>query len=411
MIDVKRILNPSGTQASLLTTNNLRCTIDDWGSMVSSFSYISDDKTISLNTPFHFKGYNKSLDEEKNPSYWQFNQLLYKLGGSYFSFPNYGNSCEYKGLYFSQNSPIKYRVVRYGTDPLTKGVWILSKSITENLDNFEIRKIDFIIPDHSMLYTALTFENKTNETKRATLGSTCFVTAPMLETNCVVQSNSTIYSTYLPNSVYEDISVLEPGARFSDLKRVPTKDGKVIDLSIINTRNNSCDFVTGKVNPNNRVGWSAIVNPNKKMIALHYFMGEKGILDEEDIVLKYHNLEFNNGGRKTTPYSLYDGGDDLTNYVTLGSSISYGTLGLADSVNKEKFLENDTSIEIPANSFKRVCYAQGLCPYENVRLNQGFYQVEPVIEGLVLKRTKSWALIECDSTFHYLKTLEKRLRG
>lgn len=411
MIDVKRILNPAGSQATLLSTNNLRCTIDDWGSMVSSFTYLGYDDSLNLNTPFHFKGYDKSIEDETNPSFWKFSQLLYKLGGSYFSFPNYGESCQHEDMYYSKNSPIKYRVVRYGTDPATRGVWCLSKSVTDNLEDFEIRKIDLIIPDHSVLYTAITFENKSDKVKSATLGSTTYITAPMLETNSMVLSNSTSYSTHLPNSSYEDTSRLAPNTKFSDLRKAPLKDGGHVDLSVIKQNTGFCEGVIGKVNPNSRVGWSAVVNPNRKMVAVNYFLGEKGILDSEDLILQFHNFEFNSGGMKTTPYALYDGGEDMTNYVTLGASIGHGSLGLASAIENPSFLKNDTSVVIEPNSFKRVCYAQALAPYENARIGQGFYSIEPVIEGLVLKRTKSWALIECDSTFHYLKTLEKRLRS
>ncbi len=410
MIDVKRIINQSNEQSSLLSTDNIRCTIDDWGSMVSSFSYVGGDEIVHLNRPFHFKGYQKSINDENNPSFWQFSQLLYKLGGSYFSFPNYGDGCQYKDMYYSFNSPIKYRVVRYGTDAATKGIWILSKSITDNLDDFEIRKIDFIIPSHNALYTAITFENKSDEDKIATLGSTTFLTDPMLETDSIIQSNSIMYSTHSRYSEFEDISRLAYERKFKDLRKVPLKDGGTIDLSVFKGAQGYCDNIIGKVNPNSKIGWSAVVNPNKKMVAIHYFLGNDGIKDPEDIILNYHNFTFNSGGRRKTPYSLYDGGEDMTSYITLGSSIGHGSLGLNSAFSTQTFLDRDTYITIKSKEFKRVCYAQILSPYSIPRISQGFYSVEPVVEGLLLKRTKSKELIECDSTFHYLKTLEKRLR-
>lgn len=53
--------------------------------------------------------------------------------------------------------------------------------------------------------------------------------------------------------------------------------------------------------------------------------------------------------------------------------------------------------------------AQAFASYDNPRISSGFYSLEKEPGALVLKRTKSYALIPCDYTFSSLRTLAEKL--
>ena len=54
-------------------------------------------------------------------------------------------------------------------------------------------------------------------------------------------------------------------------------------------------------------------------------------------------------------------------------------------------------------------HARAFAPYENARLGGNFHSLEQTLEGILLKRTKTTALIPADPSFHAARTLAKRL--
>jgi len=54
-------------------------------------------------------------------------------------------------------------------------------------------------------------------------------------------------------------------------------------------------------------------------------------------------------------------------------------------------------------------YGTAFTNFENGKVSAGVQSVEQVVEGIVLKRGKAWAFIECDSTFHFLKRMEEKV--
>lgn len=395
MIDIKRVVNPIGQLASFLNTSKVSAIIDDYSSMLSSCVFNDGKKTLILRPTF--SNYRERDFNQDNKDFWQNNELLNKMGISYFSIPNY------KGLeYCEDNIYDSYRVIRYGTDPITKGVWTLN---TASNKAYRIRKIDFIIPDQSVLYTAVTFENLLDIDIEIVYSLDTYLGSSILENNSFIQSNSYDYYAHSNSN-----SRLAENKGFLDLKKGPLKDGSFVDLTLFKTDEGYNDYISGAVNKENEISYNALVNPNTKSIFLQYATSCNGILDEEDIVFNYHNFDINSAGKDYPPFSYARESRDQSNFINMGFSSSYANKGLNASINQKTFLDKDTTLRIKPKSFHRISYASAFTSYDNPRFSMGFYTITPVAEGLVIKRTKSWMLLECDSTFYFLKTLEKRLR-
>ncbi|NCC65836.1 MAG: hypothetical protein EOM15_14405, partial [Spirochaetia bacterium] len=83
--------------------------------------------------------------------------------------------------------------------------------------------------------------------------------------------------------------------------------------------------------------------------------------------------------------------------------------GMHNAQASDAIMGAETTVTVKSGETRSLFYATAFAPYDNNRIGGNFYTVEQVVEGLVLKRTKSYAFIPADSTFHCLRTLSKRL--
>jgi hypothetical protein len=95
--------------------------------------------------------------------------------------------------------------------------------------------------------------------------------------------------------------------------------------------------------------------------------------------------------------------------INCGSGTNNLYSGLEHVKAGDQVMGSDSTVVIKPGETKTLYYASAFCPYDNNRIGGNFSTVEQVVEGIVLKRTKSWAFIPADSTFHCLKELTKRL--
>jgi len=115
------------------------------------------------------------------------------------------------------------------------------------------------------------------------------------------------------------------------------------------------------------------------------------------------------GGRTFNPWALYEGGADQTFCLGLENSTGFYANGIEKAVQAKTLLDVETTVTIPAGKRRVQRYGTALTSYDQGKMSSGIASVEQVVEGIVLKRGKSWAFIESDSTFHFLKEMEKKL--
>lgn len=411
-MDIRRIPLWEGRGAAVLTNDLVRAVIEDQGAMALELSVeLPSGGRVNAHAIPWFRGSGTSVYSDENRDFWRNNSLLYQKAGSYFCFPNFGAACQDGPVFheadgYSANG--YWMVERYGTDSTFGGAWMLSSLTSREAGNrWNIKKVDMLLPGHPVLYTSCTIANNgdaplhANAAWRNTLGS------PFLESGCLLNSSAEQWI-----SVEQSLSGINgriaTDTLFDDLRKAPLKSGGTVDLTQITGMTGSTDFLAGAIPATSRLGWNSVLNPRQQLLYFTFFPGPAA-LEDGDVPLNFNYFLMDYGGRQLTPWTLYDGGTSQIFNLGCGSGTSFLEEGIVRSVRRQTLMNRPTTISLDPGEAKTVWYGSVLVPYENPRIGGNFYAVEQVVEGIIVKRTKSWAFIPADSTFHCLKTLTKTL--
>ena len=303
----------------------------------------------------------------------------------------------------------QWNVLKYGTDFETGANWLLSSMDSPDTGYpCVMQKIDMMLPGHPVLYTSLSVRNTGTEDLPANVAWHNTVGAPFLETGCVINLCAGSFSTAVEKSEFESTGRLEIRKEFSDLAKAPLRAGGTCDLSVVPGMIGHTDFITGAVPHDIKLGWSSVINPRLQMVYFSFFPGPSAVEDDE-LPLYFNNLWLQYGGRPMTPWALYDGGTDQTFCLGVENSTGYFAEGLDRSLKNPTLLGAPTTVTIPAGAVRVQRYGTAFLGYDNPKMSQGIQSVEQVVEGVVLKRGKSWAFVEADSTFQLLRNMERKL--
>jgi hypothetical protein len=348
---------------------------------------------------------------DENREFWKNSPHLYHRAGSYFSFPNYGppvlqEDTTQQG--FGGFTPSAYWMVeRYGTDPEFGGAWLMSL-VRNRKEKWQVRKIDMLLPGQPVHYSACVITNNSGEDMVANATWSNELGSPFLESGCVLNASAQSWISSPAGQIQGSVSRLQPNTQFDDWKKAPLLGGGNVDLTEVPSPLGKTDFISGLVPRTSNLGWSSVINPRQQMIYFTFFPGPNAI-GVEDIPVNFNNFLFEYGGRIETPWAFYAGGMSQQYSINCGSGTNRLYRGTENMGPNDTLLGAPTTITIKEGETKTLYYAKAFCPYDNTRIGGNFYTVEQVVEGLVLKRTKSWAFIPADSTFHSLKRLTKRL--
>ncbi len=413
-MDVRRFPLWEGRNATLLTNDLVRVVIEDQGGMVLELSNTSaQGGLVNAHALPWFRGTGMSVHYDDNHEFWQDNSLLYQRAGSYFCFPNFGAPCVVDGYEHDRDGFAAngyWMVERYGTDTQFGAAWLLSTiSCRDSQHSWTIRKVDMLLPKHPVLYTSCTITNNESTPMVANVAWRNFLGSPFLESGCVLNSsaNSWIASSLNDNGV---ASRILPGTPFDTLGSSPMADGLFADLNTVPGMVGATDFLAGSQAQESKLGWSTVINPRLQMLYCTFFPGPAA-QEPTDLPLTDIHLLCDYGGRAMPPWSLYPGGTSQVFSLGCGAGTSYLDKGLSQSLSVTEAPLGPTCISLGAGQSKSVMYASAFAPFENPRIGSNIYSVEQVVEGLVFKRTRSYAFIEADSTFHALRTLTSKLVG
>lgn len=412
-MDVKRLQLWDGRHAAMVSNDSLRAVIEDRGGMVLELSNVNAaGGRVNAHPLYWFRGTGYSVASDDNHEFWRDSSLLYHLGGNFFCFPNFGPDHQVNGVYHEAHGWTAnnlWNVVKYGTDAETGANWLLSGMTgPDSAYPFEAWKIDMMLPGHPVLYSSVSVTNTGTEMLPANAAWHNTVGSPFLESGCVIDLCADTFSTVPEQSEFDHTGRLAFGKEFADLTKAPLRKEGTCDLSEVPGIIGYTDFITGKIPDDARLGWSSVINPRLKMVYFSFFSGPAAA-EPDEIVLHFNNLWMQYGGRPFTPWALYDGGTDQTLCLGVENSIGHFANGLASSLATPEFLGSPTVVMIPPGQTRVQRYGTAFTSYENSKMSAGIQSVEQVVEGLVLKRGKAWAFIESDSTFHFLKLMEKKL--
>ncbi len=386
-MDIRRLALWEGRYATYMSNDIFSSLIEDQGEVLIELTSrtLSGARINALSLPY-FRGTGSGVMSDENGEWWQGSQSLYQAGGGYFTFPS--SSSEH----INSNSTY-WTLRRYGTEEEHGGVWRLSemKSREEN-NRFKLEKIDMLLPSHPVLYTAIRVTNTGSDTLLGSASWHSMVASPLLETGSLVSSNARYWTAYALSRRESGVNRFLPGTIFDELKHAPLVRGGSADAGYVPPPTGTYDYFIGKIPDKVPLGWVSVNNPKCQL--LYYLFTPRA--EEEDGYFVFPNVDITENylGRMDAPWALFDGATPEVRSVTLGFNTGpKGTRNMALEPGESKI----------------ILLGNGFMSYDNPRLGLGFFSVELSEEGMVFKRTKSWALLPADHKFKAIKALAAKL--
>mgnify|MGYP001029160571 CR=1 FL=1 len=394
-MDIRRMSLWESRNATFMQNDTIRSVIEDQGEVALELSTRSLQGGVvnALSIPY-FRGTGINVNSDNNYEFWKSKQVLYQAGGIYFTFPN-----KIEQHINANNS--YWMVRRYGTEENYGGVWRISelKSREEN-NRFFLRKLDLILPNHPVLYTLIEMTNLDEQPLLCNAEVHAMLGAPFLQCGDIIQTSANKFFAFSPNLREVAVNQFESDVMFSDLNKAPLKKGGTVDAGVVPGLTGSYDYLMAETG-DNEMEYITVTNPHLQLCYCMFFPGKKLQLKDCRIFpMPNIDLTMNYMGRMDAPWALYEGGTPQVYSLTLG----------AGYMNHHNKFEESPTFALQSNVTKRFIYANAFLPYENTRMNNGFYSMEIGDKILTMKRTKSYTQFAADNKFEIISALMDRLK-
>jgi hypothetical protein len=405
----ERVVESGGRAASVLESGLLRLVIDDFGGMVPEFSVLQDKRANNAHWSPHFRSNSgEPYSDAKHGGFWK-GSLLYNIAGNFPCIPNFGPG----QIMEDGNMPPhgwtankEWRFEKFGTDEETGAIWARSTMRERGCGmDLAFSKIDMIIPGHPVHYTSIKVKNMNDSPAEICAAWHNTVGSPFLQAGCRISASASSWLTPPRGGEFDSTTRLALGAEFVSLTKAPLAAGGRIDISKVPGLIGWTDFAAGVVPVKNTLNWLSLVNSVEKLVYMNFFTGPAAAA-EDDIILYFHDLWMQYGGRPFTPWAAYDGGTDNEFCLGMENSVSAFGYGLEYAKMVKKLSGSPTTCTIPARGSKTLRYGTLFAPYENNTLDDGIVAVEAEEGSLNCIKSGKWSFT-CDPTFKVLKTLEK----
>ena len=384
-MDIRRLPLWEGRYATYMSNDIFSALIEDQGEVLLELTSrtLSGARINALALPY-FRGTGSGVLSDVNGEWWQGSESLYQAGGGYFTFPSSSDE--------EINATNTYWTLRrYGTEEEYGGVWRLSemKSRAEG-NRYKLEKIDLILPGQPVLYTAVRMTNTGSDTLMGSASWHSMIGSPLLETGSLISSNAKYWTAYALSRRESGVNRFLPGTIFDELKHAPLVRGGSADAGFVPPPTGTYDYLIGKLPEKGPLGWVAINNPECQLL---YFMFT---LHGDADSYSFPNVDIaeNYLGRMDAPWALFDGATPEIRAVTIGFN------------NGPKGTRN---LSLEPGETKTIYVGNGFISYDNPRIGLGFFSVDLTEDGIVFKRTKSWAMLPADHKFEALKALTEKL--
>lgn len=393
-MDIRRIPLWESRNATFMSNNLIRAVIEDQGEVAIELSAksVQGGFVNALSLPY-FRGRGLGVSCDENADWYKSKQSFYQAGGIYLTFPS-----KDEDMILTSNTC--WMVRRYGSDGSSGALWRLSEMKSRQEHNrYHASKIDIVFPGHPVLYSLVRLSNSGEEELSYNAGIHSMLSPPFLESGCFINTVPSSFSAFSPNFREVAHNRLRSGVRFSDLKHAPGISSSSVDAGYVPGPAGSYDYIVGQIAKGEELGWISVVNPRLQMIYLVFFPAPASKLD--DSVMKCGNIDiaYNFLGRMDSPWALYEGGTPQVFSLTLG-------FGRLDHHNT---FDTPSGYVLKPGETTDLVSAQAFTSYDNPRISNGFFSIEKEAHGLVCKRTKSYAYIQCDYSFASVRELAARL--
>ncbi len=393
-MDIRRVPLWESRNATYMSNDLVRVVIEDQGDVTLELSAqnVQGGRVNALCLPY-FRGIGQGVNSDPNYDWYKGKNSHYQAGGIYISFPS---SAEEHIL----TSNTYWIVRRYGSDSDFGGVWRLSEMKSREEGNrYRIRKIDLLVPGHPVLYTYTRIDNLGENELECNLAVHSMLGSPFIESGSSFYSVAGNFVAFSPNVREVAFNRLKPGRQFTDIRHAPSQNDVSMDASYIPGPTGTYDYIMGNIDRRNDLGWSCVINPRQQLLYMTFFPSVGSDLSEEFLRLPRVDFAMNYCGRMDSPWALYDGATPLVFSLTSG-------FGFMDS---HAALEGEDHLVLPVGASRVLLSGQAFTSYDNPRIGSGFYSLDKSEHGLVCKRTKSYAYIQCDYEFRIIRQLADRI--
>lgn len=386
-MDIRRIPLWASRNATIMSNDSIRAVIEDQGEIAIELSAanVQGGRVNAVSIPY-FRGIGSGVLSDENTDWYKSKQRTYTAGGIYFTFPS---SSEEHIL----STTTCWMLRRYGSESRYGGVWRVSEMKSREMGNrYRLTKLDLMLPSHPVLYTYIRITNTDEVPLEYNVSVHAMLQSPFLESGCLISSSPAEFSAYPPNLREVAFNRLRSGVKFNDLKHAPGLRGQSADLSYIPGPTGTYDYVMGRLKGDDEIGWTTVINPRQQLLWCSFFPSPSSRLPDDVIRFPHVDLAFNYLGRMDSPWALYEGGTPQVFSLTAGFGM----------MNHHGAFDGLLTDIIPGGESRSVVYANAFTSFDNPRIGGGFYSVERAEHGLVFKRTKSYAYLQCDHSFRTL---------
>ncbi|MAG13446.1 MAG: hypothetical protein CMN78_02500 [Spirochaetales bacterium] len=388
-LEIKRITDLSGRNATLLSNGIIRVVVADKGGMVPELSTPRGNGWLNAHWLPHFRA-NSGIpyNESKHGSIWPV-ELLYELAGNFPCFPNFGPPGEAYGVSHQAHGLTANGLWNVVSSGVVEGEGVYVKSAIAASPEYpslpvSYTKVDVLLPRHPVHYTLLTAKNAATESRMLNAAWHNTVAPPFLCAGCLIDACADRFATAPGDGEFDTTGRLVLGADFADLQSAPLKSGGTTDLRTVPGMIGYSDFVCGAVPENAAIGWSSVTNPILNTVYLTFFKGPT-TAGRNDMILNFNDYWMQYGGRSFPPWAFYDGGTDLT--FCLGTENATGAYanGLQYALDNPEILGKPTLFELAPGEEKTLSYGTALFAYQNMTLSRGVNSVELGAEELIIE--------------------------
>lgn len=404
----KTITNPGRTSVSL-ENEQIRTVIDALGGMMPEFGLKRGQGGINAHWIPHFRDQSgKAYNPSEHESHWKA-KLLYHIAGDFLCSPNFGAPCVVDGVELPPHgwaANETWTIEGHGVS--AEGSIAYARfSMHSPAAGMPLtwEKCDMVVEGQAAYYSVMRIRNtgakpvSVNLTRHNTLG------APFLQAGCKISLCADRFRTAPEGTEFDLTGRLLQDAEFSDLSKAPLRVGGTVDLTEVPGMIGVTDFVTGAIPAHLSLGWSCVVNPALGLAYICFFPGEAS-LPAGEVALSFNDLWLQYGGRRFTPWSLNEGGEDRTFCLGTENAVGAYANGLAYSRQNPEILGRPTMVTIPAGGERKLCYGTALVELHPDLLKEGVKSVEAEDGHLILKGVEAVQKVPMDARFARVREFE-----
>lgn len=381
-----------GRQAVVLSNDQVVTVVEAVGGMVPVFAARRGASVLNAHWLPDFRDTSGApWSEAVHAPYWKV-KLLHQIAGDFPCTPSFGGACVVDGV----SHPVHgwganeaWRLVAVGQDPDTGAAWARSRlgSPAPALP-LEFEKLDVVFPGEPAYHSVIRVRNDGGAPQAVNLVRHNTLGPPFLAAGCRISLAADRFMSAPVGTEFDPTGRLAQGATFDDLAKAPLRAGGTADLGEVPGMIGHSDFVMGAIPARLALGWSCVVNPVLRLAYVCFFPGAAG-LPAGEVASSFNELWLQYGGRTSTPWALYDGGDDRVFCLGTENGVSSFNLGLAYARANPELLGRPTVFEVPARGARTFVYGTALVPLDDALVREGVRTIEAEPGAMVLRGAKA----------------------